>query len=428
MVFPNFLRPVSGAFLLCAVTIAQAAPPPLSLAEALRRVEAHNPQLAARAALREAAGTRLPAARLKPNPELKVAVEDVLGSGDYRAVDSSQLTVSLAQLIEPRARVEGRVAVAQAGIGIEAAALDAERWALLAETHRRYAVALVRAGRLALAGEALANAQRLHAATDARVRAAAAPLAERERAFAVLARAELDVEDQEHELAAARVSLAALWQGEDDFGALAGDVFALPPMRPLADWQAALSASPALRRFTAERALIRAEQRLLAAERQRSWQLEAGLRHYGRGQDFGLVGGVSLPLRRSDPQMPRLAEAEARLRAAESGEAAAVAEARAELFSLYQEMNHGQLHLKRLREEVLPANERALTATEAAVQRGRYGVWEWLQVRNDWLATKKEMLDDAELLHTTLAALERVSGLALIDGIEHSIESNGAAP
>ncbi len=419
MIPVRFLRPVFTGLLLSASAEVAAA---LTLAEAVRRVEQRNPQIAQRMAEREAATTRIDGARLAPNPELRIGVEDALGSGDYHAFDAAELTVALVQVIEPRARRSARVQVAEAGVVIETTALEAQYWQLLAETHRRYALALIRTGRLALAEEANANAQRLLAATERRVRAAAAPVAELERARVAAARADLDREDQEHELASARVSLAALWQGEDDYGALAGDALRLPPMRPLSDWQAALATSPRLRRYAAERALLKAEHAATTAERTRSWQLEGGVRHYRGNGDVALVAGLSLPLRLSDPQAPRLAEADAKLRAAEAGEAGAMAEARAEIFSLYQELNHGTLHLTRLKEAVLPASERALAATEDAVARGRYGAWEWLQARNDWLAARKEMLDDAELLHTTLAELERVSGLALFTAPKDSTE------
>lgn len=428
MSFPSLLCSAALALLLCSTAAAERLAPPLTLAEAVRRVEQHNPQIAERIAEREAASTRIDTARLGPNPDLKITLEDALGSGEYRAFNDAQITLSLVQVLEPASRRRTRVQAAEAGVAIEQVALEAQRWQLLAETHRRYAIAVIRSGRFTLAKDATANAQRLQSAIEKRVRAAAAPVAELERARAARVRAELDEEDQEHELAAARTSLAALWQGEDDFGALPADPYQLPLMRPLADWQAALASSPRLRRFAAERALLRAERAATAAERQRNWQLEAGLRHYRAAGDVGLVAGLSLPLRLRDAQAPRLAEADARLRAAEAGEASAMAEMRAEIFSLYQELNHGTLHLTRLRDTVLPATQRALDATEDAVRRGRYGAWEWLQVRNDWLATQKEMLDDAELLHTTLAELERVSGLALFAANENQTESNGVAP
>ena len=423
---PRFrFAPALAGLLLCVTAEAAA---PLTLAEAVRRVEQHNPQLAARRAEREAAATRIDTARLKPNPDLRITLEDALGTGDYRAFDEAQFTVALVQVLEPVERRSTRVKAAEAGVAIEAVALDAQRWELLAETHRRYALALIRTGRLALAEDASANAQRLLDATERRVRAAAAPIAELERARVAAARADLDREDQEHELASARVALAALWLGEDDFGALMGDAFRLPPMRPLADWQAALASSPRLRRFAAERALLRAERAATEAERRRCWQVEGGLRHYRAQGDVALVAGLSLPLRLRDAQAPRVAEADAKLRAAEAGEVSAMAEARSEIFGLYQELNHGTLHLTRLRDTVLPATERALAATEAAVNRGRYGAWEWLQARSEWLAAKKEMLDDAELLHTTLAELERVSGLALFDPDHIAADPDGASP
>src|SRR5215207_29502 len=67
----------------------------LSLREALDRTLERNPELVALGYGRQGMEGQLQQSRLKPNPDLHIAVQDVLGTDSFEALDSAETTVSL---------------------------------------------------------------------------------------------------------------------------------------------------------------------------------------------------------------------------------------------------------------------------------------------------------------------------------------------
>ena len=96
-------RAVLGALLALSVAAglahAQSAAP-LTLTEALRRVEAGSPHIAAAEASVRAAEGRARQAGYSPNPEARLEVENALGSGPYEGLDSSEATLAIGQTLE----------------------------------------------------------------------------------------------------------------------------------------------------------------------------------------------------------------------------------------------------------------------------------------------------------------------------------------
>ena len=74
--------------------------PPIGLEEALSKTMTANPDLVAAGFQLDAAAGRLQQARLKPNPELDVTVQDALGTGEYRRLGRAETTASLAWVLE----------------------------------------------------------------------------------------------------------------------------------------------------------------------------------------------------------------------------------------------------------------------------------------------------------------------------------------
>src|SRR3970282_1087946 len=95
----------------------------IGLAEALSRTIAGNPDLLAFGYQIEAAEGRLQQAALTPNPELGIAVQDVLGPDAFRGVDSAETTVTLGWILERGAR-ERIIDAARAGVSLST--IDAE--------------------------------------------------------------------------------------------------------------------------------------------------------------------------------------------------------------------------------------------------------------------------------------------------------------
>ena len=110
---------------------------PLTLAEAITRTLAHNPDLARFSFRLKAQDARIAQAGLKPAPELSLQLEDVLGSGRTRAFDGAQATLAMSQVVELGGLRSSRIAAAEAvvaGIDMDKAAAQLDA---LAEVTRR---------------------------------------------------------------------------------------------------------------------------------------------------------------------------------------------------------------------------------------------------------------------------------------------------
>ncbi len=383
---------------------------PITLAQAVARSQASNPDLAvAGYALRVQDGLSLQAG-LAPNPELGITVEDALGTGDRSGFSSAQTTLSLRQIIE-RGAATRRVAASQAGRDL----LDAERVEqqldIAAETARRYLRVLSDQLRLDLAGEGLRLAEAAVTAAKERVDAARAPDAEFSRAQVDLARAELDREDIEHELLTSRRQLAALWGDADaSFGIAAGNLTRLPDLKPFEALAGQLKANPSLLKFGSETRLREAELRLAEQRRKPAWEVSAGIRRYEAGNDVAGVFGLSIPLPWRDQGQGTIAAAQARVEQVDASRTASELRMRTHLFELFQELQHARHVADTLDRRMLPRATESLKQTEYAYARGRYSYLELVAAQRDLLATKRARIQAAVDAHGYATEIDRLTG------------------
>ncbi len=187
-----------------------AAPPLLTVAQAVNEALTHSPRIAAAAAAVNAAKGGLHQAGAMPNPELGFTGENIGGNGNYKGFDSSELTYGLSQQIElggkRSARKEAasklvRIAVLDAVI----ARLDAGR-----DVKQAFAAAVAAQESLRLAEDALGISEQELKIVSRRVSEAASPLIQKSKAEVTLATARFNVEQARQEQEAARTQLATL--------------------------------------------------------------------------------------------------------------------------------------------------------------------------------------------------------------------------
>ena len=357
----------------------------LTLHEAIARSASANPELKAFEYLLIAQDGRTLQAGLKPNPELVVDMEDVLGTGERRGFSGAQTTIALRQQFE-RGGAQTRIAAARAGRSALDAELHEKRLDISAETARRFARVLSDQARMQLMQEAIKLAKRSLAAAKVRVQAAKAPDAELARAAAQLARAELDYDDSQHEWLTAKHQLAALWGASTlDFDSAAGNMANLPRLAAFAQYSTRINANPSLQKFKTESELRQAELRLAEQRRKPGWELHAGVRRFEQGSDFAGVVGISIPLTWNDHGQGQTATAQANLAKVDADRQATQVTLVAHLFSLYQELGHALHVIKKLDADVLPRMREALEQTEYAYARGRYGYLELVGAQRELL-------------------------------------------
>lgn len=385
--------------------------PHFTLAEALARAEARHPLFESYRAQMRGADARTLQAGMHPAPELGLAVENVFGSGDLSGTERAETTLSFSQLIERGGLRGRRIDVAHADR--ERLVTDAEiaRLDLRAEVARRFVHVLSDQALLATTREATKLAQGTLKEVERRVEAARAPLAEASRAQVSLARAELEQEHAEHELLSSRRHLAAATGAhEPDFGEAEGDLLRLPPVADFERLLTRMHAAPEVLRFANEARLRESELRLAQARRTPGLRFGTGLRRLEESDDLGLVFSATLPLFAASRERGHIAEGEARIAQIGPEREAAMLKAQAQLYEIFQELNHARIEFTTQRERVVPAVEEALRQTQYAYGRGRYSLLELRDAQAEWAAQRRRLVEAAAEYHGHLIEIQRLTG------------------
>ncbi|WP_049453646.1 TolC family protein, partial [Stenotrophomonas maltophilia] len=270
------LAALAAWLLLSAAATPATAEELMTLDDAFARVAQTHPELR----LVDARATVLAAERdqavQRPPWTLGAEVENALGTGAARGLDSAELTLSLSSVLERGGKLDARRTLAQSRIDALAVQRETGRLDLLAETAQRY-LAVVGADRQrSLANMDVGQRQRTVAAARQRLQAGASPESVMLTAQAALARAELTRDRAEQQRIAARQHLAALWgERAPSFEVAAADPMTLPAIASMQSLAEELERTPELAQFADARRIAQARLQLArsAASPDLSWQL-----------------------------------------------------------------------------------------------------------------------------------------------------------
>lgn len=385
----------------------------IDLTEAIDKTLEHNPGLVAFGYQIQAQQARVTQSQLRPNPELDLYVENLLGSGDFEGADGAETTLSIGWVLE-RGKLEHRVGAARAGVSSIESEADIQRLDVMAETARLIIVTLANQERLILTREAVVLSKKTLDAVKERVEAARAPNADLSRAQAELARARLLADDIEHELVTSNHRLSAQWnQFEPDFVNVEGDIYRLPTPDSFSSLLARLDQNPDLSRFLTQHRLRAAELRLAEAEAKPDWRFNAGIRRLELTNDNAFVAGITIPLPMSNRNQGRIAEARAKMAMVDADSATTRLQIETQLFAIYQGLQHSLHQARTLREEILPRMEQALADTQQAYALGRYDYFELQLLQVEVLNTRTALVEASIDAHTHLIEIERLTGAAM---------------
>jgi len=391
----------------------------IDLTEAIDKTLQHNPGLVAFGYQKQAQQARVMQSQLRPNPELDLYVENLLGSGDFEGADGAETTLSIGWVLE-RGKLEHREGAARAGVSSIESEADIQRLDAMAETARLIIVSLANQERLILTREAVVLSKKTLDAVKERVEAARAPNADLSRAQAELARARLLADDIEHELVTSNHRLSAQWnQFEPDFVNVAGDIYRLPTPDSFSSLLARLDQNPDLSRFLTQHRLRAAELRLAEAEAKPDWRFNAGIRRLELTNDNAFVAGITIPLPMSNRNQGRIAEARAKMAMVDADSATTRLQIETQLFAVYQGLQHSLHRARMLREDILPHLEQALADTQQAYALGRYDYFELQLLQVEVLNTRTALVEASIDAHTHLIEIERLTGAAMPSSVIH---------
>jgi cobalt-zinc-cadmium efflux system outer membrane protein len=399
---------------VCIGTAGSTLAAPLTLADAIERTLASNPDLRVYAPRLGAAQQRENVAALRPPFQLETDVEDAFGTGRASGFDTAETTVAFSQVIELGHKRDLRVGAATAGTAL----VDAERAVaeldVLAEVTRRFIHVASDQEHLVVTRHATELADENVEAATARVAAARAPEVELRRARVTRARVGVEQEHAEHELLSSRRMLAAMWgDTEATFDDVSADLYALPQSDGYEALVARLVDSRDFARFTSEERLRDAELRVAEAQARSNLVVRAGVRELHETDDESFVFGVTFPLFSRSRGNSEIAAARALREQTAAERDAHRVKAEAQLFQLFQELRHAITESEVLRSSVLPEMEAALEATRTAFERGRYSYLEWVDAQRELIEVQRQLIDAATNAQLYRTEIERLTGEAL---------------
>ena len=382
-----------AAQVLCAFgSQGQGSGEPITLARALALTLERSPQLAAFSWDIRAAEARILQAKLLPNPEISWDGEDFTRAGVQSATESMQNTLVLSQLIELGGKRKTRVREAQFDRRAVAWDYQVKRLEVLKSTTLAFIEVLSGQRKVQLAEENVELTERGIPITQKRVEAGKAASVELIRTNTEVATARIELNEATHELEAARVNLAAQWGAKKaTFPSVSGNLEQLRPIPSLESLKAKLQANPELAKWTTERERREASLNSARAEAQPDLTVNAGPRLLGASHaDMSVVAGFSIPLPLWNRNQGKIAEAEANVAKTSDEQAAAEADANAELNEAYQNLERAAEEVRMLRDTVLPGAKSVVDQTTDGYATGRFSQLDVLDAQRSYIESRTQ--------------------------------------
>ena len=398
----------------CAVVPLGRAAEPLRLEEAVARALAANHLLAAEAAQLRAVQARANREGLPTQFIVSGDFDNVAGTGALSGGESAETTLRMGRVVELGGKRAARQALGSAEVRqqeiLAEAAKNRCRKSHHTSIHRsRRRSAASRVG----SQEQVKQAEAIRREVAAWVAAARDPEHQLRAAEISVIEAELLLEHAEHELASARMTLAASWSAlTPDFESVIGDLQTLPVAESFEKIAARLPMTPAQRAFLLEAETIAARRRVAEANAKPDLFVSLGVRRLEALDDQGLVMSVSMPLGSKSRASYSIAEADAQLDASEARRDALRFESHQALFEKYQELNHARTEVESLRTRMLPKAEQAMDFTRTGFKAGRFSFQSLAQAQKTLFELRERDVEAAARYHTLLVEVERLAAVA----------------
>ena len=368
----------------------------LTLNTAIQRTLAHNPALAVFRFRDAYLLGRLDTAQLRPALELSIEAENIGGSGDYRLLDSAELTVSLSSVIELGGKRDARGDVisryrSHVTAEQEVAALD-----VLAHTTFRYIDVLAEQERLALAKKGLTLADEAYQIVTARAQAGATPEVEVNRAKVAHAQAKLVMLSEQQQLDYLRVALASMWGDQSlAYTHLEGNLYEVADTVDFNTLYSRVKSNPAIHIFASQARIKDAEIRLAKTQSKQDLRWSVGVRRLQETQDSAITAGFSLPLFAAKRNNGAVASALAERHTVDAEREVALLSLHQQLYRAYSNRKQALLTSHTLRRDVIPALNDVLIDIQAAYQRGRYSYLDYVTAQQELLSAERALIDAA---------------------------------
>lgn len=384
----------------------------ISLEEAIRLTLSQHPEMSKYRFLEKQYDGQLEQSMVGSKPELNVTVEDAFGSGDYSGFDSSQTTVGITWILDDEL-VDSRVNAAQQAATQVNYQRQIKVLDLSAQTAKIFINNIALQEQIKLAKSNLKqtrNALKLVKERNQKGRGSTVDVMQME---ASVARAELTVEDLEHELKSRRYELMSQWGEKSSLRIADANLFSTPALTSPEVALGEIKKNPAFTALANKSRVLESKIELARIEAEPRWSINAGIRRYERTSDYGVVAGFSMPLGTSGSTAGKIRALKAEQSVYEAEATALKQQLNTQLFVLLQEIKHSQHVISVTQGKVIPLMKKARDEVNKAYELGRANYLEWFNVRQDYLAAHLNLITTYKTLHLQHIELQRLTGTSI---------------
>lgn len=383
----------------------------ITLRQALALALMKNPELAVfswEARAREAQALQ---ARLLPNPELDVEVENFGGTGIFGGLDEAETTVQLGQLVELGGKRSKRKRAAALDQDLAGWDYEIGRIQVFTETSKAFVDVLVAQKRTELNEEFVRLAEQVLDVVAESVRAGKVSPIEETKARVALSVHLIEKGRAEEELAAARKVLAAAWGGTaPTFSAARGDLERSPEVPSFEALSERVADNPEMARWFVEIERSRVSLEMERAGRFPDVTLSGGVRYINPTDDWAFVAGLSIPIPLFDRNQGATLEAQYRLAKTEEQRRALHVRVQVALASTYQRLSSARNEAISLKNDVLPGARGAFEATGEGFRQGKFGYLDVLDAQRTFFETQARYTEALAVLQKAIADAEGLLG------------------
>ena len=383
----------------------------ITLDQAVALALEHNPELKASSWDINAAAAGRSQARLGPNPQLEVEIEEVGGAGNRSGFGGAETTIAIAQPIEMGQKRARRTALASLEKELAEWDYRAKRLDVIREVTEAFVTVLAWQERLTLAEEIVRIAERAHDAVVQRVEAGRDSPIEQTKSAVALATARIEPRRDRLALESAKKRLAATWGAKvAGFDSVVGEFDRTAPVPSSAELSRLIGHNPDVARWSAELEKSRATLELEKARATSDITLSGGWQHFNETDDSAAVFGLSIPLAVSNRNQGGIRRATYLLaKAQESGKAAEI-KALAALEEAAQRLASAYAEATALKNEVLPGAQSSFDAVSKGYRDGKFDYLQVLDAQRTLFEARSRYVESLAAYHKASAEVERLIG------------------
>lgn len=380
------------------------APGPLTLERAMELAAAGNFTVSAAQKEVEANEGSVMQARVIPNPEIAVSVEDT--SKESRTT-TGQINIPL----ELGGKRSARITAAEKGRELAQAQLSVARAEVRSRVISAFFSVLIAQERIKLASGSVDIAKKAAIAAARRVAAGKISPVEETKAKVEQANAELELDNANAELRSARAALAGLWGNPvPQFSEAQGNLDALPARPGLSELLSELEHSPLV---LADQIELDRRQALVGVERSRQYPdvtFSVGAKRDNSANRNMAVLGVSIPLPLFDRNQGNLYEALRRADKAQDELLANRLRLMTEMQQASTDLTVSRQSAQTLKTTILPAADQAYSAAVRGFDAGKFNFLDVLDAQRTLFQARIRYLDVLAKVYLSTTTIDRLLG------------------